>query len=34
MKKALVGIFYVFISLHILAVNDELILAEDFPTKL
>ena len=34
MKKAFFGIFYVFISLHLWAVNDELILAEDFPTKL
>ena len=34
MKKAFFGIFYAFISLHLLAVNDELILAEDFPTKL
>ena len=34
MKKAFFGILYAFVSLHLLAVNDELILAEDFPTKL
>ena len=34
MKRVFFSIFFAFISLHVLAVNDELILADEFPNKL
>ena len=34
MKRVFFSIFFAFISLNVLAVNDELILADEFPNKL